>query len=184
MVQDAMDMILTAEFGNASLATLPTKGLKPGTLLLEGWFTNQCMAPKQLQIDRYLPLEPVRVLVDVSGKNLAHALSHEQLNKLCQPVKKKMAPQVLKQVADDVAKLVKHSEKHAQQGFDEKVHQARQRMQAQLGGELHRLKALQAVNPSIREEELNFFIERMDEVDTLLDTASVCTQALRLIVTT
>ena len=61
---------------------------------------------------------------------------------------------------------------------------AEQQMRAELGAELERLQALRAVNPSIRQEELDHLAYRIEESALHIAHASLQLQALRLIITT
>jgi ATP-dependent helicase HepA len=49
---------------------------------------------------------------------------------------------------------------------------------------LERLQALQQVNPSIRDEELDFLRHRIDECAIHIQHANLQLQALRLVITT
>ena len=87
MVNESIEMTLNSELGNATLTTISVKSIPPGTLFLESFYTVNCAAPKELQLDRFLPFIPIRVLMDVTGKNLSKILSYTQLNDMCEPVK-------------------------------------------------------------------------------------------------
>ena len=91
MVSEAMEMVMTTELGNSAIATISLKGIQPGTLLLETFFIAHCVAPKDLQLNRFLPLSPIRLLVDVNGKDLSAILEHNRLNNLCEKLKKTTA---------------------------------------------------------------------------------------------
>lgn len=72
------------------------------------------------------------------------------------------------------------AEKHLQ----DIVAEAEESMRKDLGGELERLQALQQVNPSIRDEELDFLRHRIDECTIHIQHATLQLQALRLVITT
>ena len=40
--------------------------------------TVNCVAPRQLGVERFLPLSPMRLLVDARGKDLAELVPHER----------------------------------------------------------------------------------------------------------
>jgi ATP-dependent helicase HepA len=61
---------------------------------------------------------------------------------------------------------------------------AQPRMREQLGAELARLQALRAINPSIRQVEIDHLGYRMEECAAHINHASLQMQALRLIITT
>lgn len=184
MVTEAMDMILSTEQGNATLATINVKGLNPGTLLLEAVFAVQYAAPRELQLERFLPSQPIRTLVDVSGKNLTSLLSHEQLNELCQDIKRRTGQAIIAQVRGEVEKMVGHAQKFASQQLPEILENATQRMEDTLNEEISRLVALQRVNPSIREEEIEFFRTQIRDSASAISHAGMQLQALRVVIST
>jgi ATP-dependent helicase HepA len=57
----ALDTILGSETGNACFALW--RG-QPAAIFCEAWFVMACPAPPNLQIDRFLPPTPIRILVD------------------------------------------------------------------------------------------------------------------------
>jgi ATP-dependent helicase HepA len=63
MILEAMDMVHSTELGNATIGTIKLKGVAPGTMLLEALYTINCVAPRELQVERFLPLSPIRLLV-------------------------------------------------------------------------------------------------------------------------
>lgn len=184
MVQAAMEMIIGAEHGNACVATINIKGLQPGTLLLEAVFSVHSPAPKRLQVERFLPLSPLRVLVDRSGKNLAEILPHARLNGLCGAVPKQTAPAILKQLGDDIELLLGHARRLAETQLPPLVAAARAALGESLDAEIRRLRALAQVNPAIRTEEITFFEQQLAAGDTVIARAELELQALRLVINT
>ena len=184
MISEAMDMVFATELGNAAIATLSLKGIPPGTLLLETFYCVNCVAPRYLQVERFLPLSPIRLLVDSRGKDLAEIMPHERLNDLCEKVKKPVALQVIKQVHDQVEEKMKHAAGLADTQRIELLDRAEATMRRELGQELARLEALREVNPSIRQVELDHLRHRIEECAAHITHASLQMQALRLIITT
>ena len=181
---EAMDMVASTELGNAAMATLSLKGIPAGTLLLESFYSINCIAPRHLQLDRFLPISPIRLLVDSRGKDLAEIMPHARLNDLCEKVKKPIALQVIKQVHDQVEEKMRHATEQARVRMEELLESAQSRMREELGAELDRLKALREINPSIRQAELDHLQYLIEECATHISHASLQMQALRLIVTT
>ncbi len=184
MIVEAMDMVHSTELGNAAIGTIKLKGAAPGTMLLEALYTVNCVAPRALQVERFLPLSPMRLLVDARGKDLAALLPHERLNKLIEKVKKHTALAIIKQVYAEVEAKMILAATQAESQLQEILTQAEQRMRTDLGAELARLEALRAVNPSIREEELEHLRYRIEECAVHIQHANLQLQALRLIITT
>jgi ATP-dependent helicase HepA len=184
MVLEAMDMVLSTELGNAAMGTIKLKGVAPGTMLLEALYTVNCIAPRSLQVERFLPLSPMRLLVDARGKDLAELVPHTRLNDLIQSVKKSTALAIIKQVYHEVEAKMALATSQAEQKLQGILAQAEQTMRTDLGAELARLEALRVVNPSIREEELDNLRHRIAECAIHIRHANLQLQALRLVITT
>ena len=184
MITEAMEMVLSTELGNAAIATIQLKGIPPGTMLLESIYAINCVAPKYLQVERFLPLSPIRLLVDNRGKDLAEIMPHARLNELSERVKKPVALQIIKQVRAQVEEKMKYTATLADASCERILDQAEARMRRELGDELNRLEKLREVNPSIRDEELDHLRYRIDECSAHIRHASLQMQGLRLIVTT
>ena len=177
-------MVHSTELGNAAMGTIKLKGVPPGTMLLEALYTVNCVAPRALQVERFLPLSPMRLLVDARGKDLADLVPHERLNSLIERVKKSTALAIIKQVHSEVEAKMVLASTSAETKLQEILAAAEDSMRADLGAELSRLEALREVNPSIREEELQHLRYRMEECAIHIRHANLQLQALRLIITT
>ena len=58
------DLILSGDTGSSTISLLKNKALPVGTLLVELIYVVEAQAPKQLQLNRFLPPTPVRLLLD------------------------------------------------------------------------------------------------------------------------
>ncbi|MBA3536618.1 MAG: RNA polymerase-associated protein RapA [Tatlockia sp.] len=182
MVSESMEMILDSELGNVSMVTISVKGLMPGTLLLETFYTVNCAAPKYLQLDRFLPLIPIRILTEFSGKNLSKILSYSQLNGLCEQLNRHRGPAIVKNVHLDIEQMLEDSKKIAEQQQDELLKTAKNQMQESIGQEVSRLEALQKINPAIRDDEIAFFKAQIIESENFINHATLKLQALRVVI--
>lgn len=184
MVHGAMEMILGAEYGNATIASISVKGLAPGTLLLEAVYSAHCVAPRQLQVQRFLPVTPLRFLVDRKGKNLSAVLPHDKLNALCSNIPRSSGPAIIAQVRNDIGPMQEYAAQLAAVQLPEIVAAARARLTESLTREIARLEALRAVNPAIRAEEIAFLRTQLASGQAAIEQAGLQLQALRLVVNT
>ena len=182
MVGESMEMILNTEMGNATLATISVKGLLPGTLLLETFYTVNCSAPKTLQLERFLSLKPIRVLVDINGKNLSKVIDYSQFNNLCEQLKRHTGQTIIKQIRNEIELMLSHCNKIAEAQQLSIIEEAKAKMNESLAQEVNRLQALQQLNPSIREEEISFFKEQIIESENYLARGALKLQALRVVI--
>lgn len=182
IVQESMEMILNSELGNVTVTTISIKNIAPGTLFLETFYTINCAAPRYLQLDQIVPLTPIRLFMDVSGKNLSTILSYEKLNELCEPVKRHLAFPVIKQIQPDIEKILNQSMQEAEQQKGVILDKAQEQLQESISAEIERLQSLQKVNPAIRDEEINYFKQLLDESAHYLHHATLIFQAVRVVI--
>ncbi|MEZ5567904.1 MAG: RNA polymerase-associated protein RapA [Halioglobus sp.] len=145
IIQEAMDMVHSTELGNAAIGTIKLKGVPAGTLLLEMLYTVNCVAPRKLGVERFLPLLRCACWW-TPGKDLADIVPHERLNSLIERVKKATALAIIKQVSDDVKarwRMPRSAPRLACRRFWPRRRRA---WRSLLGAELQRLTALREVN--------------------------------------
>jgi len=184
MVRGVLDLVLSDEIGNASIGLLKAEALPVGTFFLECLFTVEATAPAHLQLGRYLPTTPIRILVDKNGNDLGNKVSEAVLDKQLTPVKKIMALQLIKALKSQIAPLVTKAEFHGEQQISAIQEKALKSMQIKLGQEQQRLTALKAINPSVRQAEIDFLAHQQVELSHYIDKAQLTFEAVRMIVVT
>jgi len=184
LVSDVMEMVLGSEMGNTNISTISIKALPPGTLLVECFYAIACSAPKKYQISRFLPSTPVRVLLDSNHRNLTDVVKYEQLNRLCEKIRKSTRPAILREIRPVLEKLLVDAEEIAQSETQALQAAAQQRVDDIVGSEAARLRALQTVNPSIRSEEIEFLASQQRHALAYIEQASMEPQAIRVVIAT
>ena len=182
MVRGAMDLVLSDETGNSSIGLLKNPALPAGTFFLECIFTLEAIAPSNLQLGRYLPTTPIRILVDKNGNNLADKVSEAVLDQQLSPVKKQVALQLVKALRSQIAPLVAKAETHAEQQTATIQARALAGMQNAMDEEHQRLTALKAINPSVRQQEVDFILMQKSALADYIEKAKIQFEAVRLIV--
>lgn len=81
LIRNGLDLILSGDTGSSTISLLKNKALPVGTLLVELIYVVEAQAPKQLQLNRFLPPTPVRMLLDKNGNNLAAQVEVETFNR-------------------------------------------------------------------------------------------------------
>ncbi|MBL4910539.1 MAG: RNA polymerase-associated protein RapA [Alteromonadaceae bacterium] len=182
MVRESIELILSEEIGNACIGLLKNPALPVGTFFLECLYTLSAMAPSKLQLGRYLPTTPVRVLVDAKGNDLESKISEQVLDSQVVPVKKQMALQLTKALSPQIAPLVSKAEAHAKAKITNIQSKALSGMQQSLNEEQQRLIALAAINPSVRQAEIDFINTQQQDLTHYIENAQLKFEAVRLIV--
>ncbi|MBN7770224.1 RNA polymerase-associated protein RapA [Marinobacter daepoensis] len=183
VVTGVMDSVTSAGLGKAALANLSVKALPPGTLLLEAVFAVHCPAPETLQLTRYLPVSPLRLVVDVNGRDLSKALPHDRLNELCSNIRRRTAQAIVPKIRAEVETMVDHAERLADPHLASLRERALDRVEEGFGPEIRRLEALRKVNPAIRDQEVDFLRDQLASARSSLEHASLALEGIRVIVT-
>ncbi|MDT4290726.1 RNA polymerase-associated protein RapA [Methylomonas sp. MO1] len=175
MVLSAMDLVLSSETGNAAVSVVKHPQLKAGQFLLELLFVAECSAPAELQIGRFLPHTPLRVLVDQHKKDLTLVISHDSLIETGDSFDKAQISQFLNSQRQHIQDMIKVAEQLASAQMQKLVAESSNLMIATLTGEIKRLVRLKKINPGIKEQE----IEQLKEM-TMLSHESIQETQLRL----
>lgn len=184
MVTGAMDMIRTGEKGNTCICSIKLPPLKPGNLLLEAIFTMNCPAPKGLQISRYLPVKPIRIVVDTNDKNFTNIIQAGHFSKLGQKIPKRTAQEIAKQGREAITGLIKSAEVLAAPEQELQRNAAADLANESLGAEIERLQALADVNPNIRQQEIDHLVDLRVHLTEALGSAQLQLDAIRIALTT
>lgn len=182
MVQGGMDLVLSGSMGNTAVALIKNKALKPGTVLLELLFVSEVVAPLSLQLGRYLPPAALRCLLDANGNDLAARVAFETLNDQLESVPRASANKFVQAQRDVLAKRISGGEAKVMPTHIERVAEAQRRLAAEADEELARLTALKAVNPSVRDSEIDALRKQREEGLAMLDKAALRLEAIRVLV--
>lgn len=181
LVQTGLDLITGSETGTTSVAILKNKALPAGTLFLELIYMADASAPKSSQLYRYLPPTPIRILLDKNGNDLSTKVDYTSFDKQLSAVNRHIGSKLVTASQPILHPLLAKGEEYAQVAVNALVTQAREKMTVQLTGELDRLESLKAINPSIREEELTYLRNQMQELTGYLGDAQLQLDAIRMV---
>lgn len=182
MVEGGMDLVLSGSMGNTAVGLIKNKALKPGTVLLELLFVSEVVAPRALQLGRFLAPMALRCLLDANGNDLAPKVAFDTLNDQLESVPRSSANKFVQAQRDVLVKQITIAESKIAPRHAERVNEAKQRFKASLDEELARLTALQAVNPSVRDSELDALRWQREEGLAMLDKAALRLEAIRVMV--
>jgi ATP-dependent helicase HepA len=170
MVEDGMALILGSERGNSACAL--AEGIEG--FMLQAVFVLECVAPPELEADRFLPATPIVVCVDralnevespakLSDANIWDLLEQE-------PSPRRLGPALLTE-----------ARKRAEQQVPRLIDEARGAMRGVVGAEYERLRSLLGINDHIRPEEVEQAEHQAMELDAALGRARLRLDAVMLI---
>ncbi len=182
MVQGGMDLVLSGSMGNTAVALLKNKAIKAGTMLVELLYVSEAIAPKHLQLGRFLPPIALRCLLDDKGNDLASRVSFETLNGQLGNVPRSSASKFARAQRDTLLRLVDAGQTTMQPRHTERVEQACSAFSASMDEEIQRLTALQAINSSVRDEEIDTLRAYKEQGLAMFGKAALRLEAIRVLV--
>ncbi|OLQ87007.1 RNA polymerase-binding ATPase [Vibrio panuliri] len=182
MIQGGIDLLMSEGVGTAAVSLLKNKALPVGTMLLELVYKVDAQAPKRSGISRFLPQTPIRMMLDGKGNDLSEQVEFESFNRQLSPVGRHIAAKLVTSVQAQVHQLIGAGDKLVESKVEAIRAQAQQEMQVSLNGELERLQALKAVNPNIRDEEIEAIDAQIKELTGYISKAQFQLDSLRMIV--
>lgn len=179
LVRGAVDLVLGSNEGTVGFVEwrdAPAKGFA-----LEAIFILEATAPGHLHLDRFLPPEPLRVMVDAQGEDVSHLLPRLDVSELEQAptglleehheLFDKLVPKLLEAAAERVNFRQANAKKEAHKEAEKR-----------LGAERDRLRSLMSVNPAVSQSEVDQADRFLQEVLRHIATAEMRLDAVRLVI--
>ncbi|EZH83784.1 TPA: RNA polymerase-associated protein RapA [Aeromonas hydrophila] len=182
MMRGGIDLILGSEIGATSVALLKNKALPIGSILLELIFVAESAAHPQLY--RFMPPTPIRLLMDKNGQNLGEKVAFDAFNRQLTPVNRHLGSKLVTASQPVIHGLIGKGQAIAEELKGGIVDKARAQMAHTLQQDLDRLEALKAVNPNVRDSELDYLRNLQAELHHLIDQTQLKLDAIRFIVVT
>ncbi len=180
MAAGAIDLFLSSEKGNCTVAAWPQ--LQEGAHLMEIVYVLECVAPRRLHSDRFLPPTPLHLYFDAEGASIALEVTFAQLNKRLRP----LTGRALLDEADFKTRLrerlIPASYREAERRSRQTIEKAMHIIEDQLTAEIDRLIKLQKKNGNIRAEEITRSMEEREALRAAIPAARLRLDSLRLIV--
>ena len=183
MIRQGIDLIASGDIGKASMALLVNKQLPAGTLLIELIYMIESQSPKGLQLNRFLPPTPIRLLLDSKGNDLAGQVNFDTLQNKLKPLSKDIANKMVKMARPNIEQLIKIGDHKITEIAQAQIREASKLADQTLTSELNRLIALKAVNKNIRQAEIDVLEKQRVLSLEELSNASWRLDSLRVIVT-
>lgn len=183
MVLSAMDLVLSSETGNAAVSIVKQPQLKPGQFLLELLFVVECSAPAHLQLGRFLPHTPVRILIDQNKKDVTQAIGHESMQETGDSIEKEQISQFLNSQRQHIQAMIDTGEARAKAHMQAMITESSNRMIAAMTGEIKRMVRLKKINPGIKDHEIQQLKEMTMLAHECIQDAQLRLDAVRFVVT-
>lgn len=182
LVRNAIDMVLSSEFGNTALIACEYPGVAAGTLLAECHFLMDFSDDFHSHNERYFPNSSIRVVIDESGEDHASRFDPETRSWPVKRVDRDTAIKIVKARQSELGQMLENAGLFADTRVPQLIDAARENGRQLLGREIERLLALQQVNPGVRDEEIEFFRQQLARFEASLEQARLRLDAVRIIV--
>ncbi|NIA31716.1 MAG: RNA polymerase-associated protein RapA [Actinobacteria bacterium] len=179
MVIGSIDVLLGSESGNSALAVWPHK--EEQEILLEAIFVFECVAPKRLNADRFLPPTPIRIIVNHSMQDCSDLYPPQTFARVLRnatDISIFENPQIK---ADLFPAMLDKCREHAALHSENIKQDALQEMENLLHGEIDRLVSLAKINPNIRKIEIAALRDELQSLQKAITSARLRLDALRFI---
>lgn len=183
MVVAAMDLVLSDNVGSAVLSVVKSAELREGQYLLECLFLIECSAPLCLQLSRFLPVTPLRVLIDQERQDLTEQVLHEDLQDVVHDIEIEQITAFIGSQQQNINNMIALAAQKSEYIMQDIIVQANAQMLAVSAKEIKRLEALSQVNPGIRPEEIEALKDKAIASHGYIQGAKLRLDAVRFIIT-
>lgn len=181
MVRGVLELLLTRELGSTTIARWREPRMQGKTSLVECVFVWRCSADPRWNAETFLPLMPLREVVDVSGRLVTGEWSRDALEALLTRLKVK--PEDWRQaiIRDRLPQLVETADARVRNRAEALRTQALERMHKSIDAEIVRLAALARKNGLVSERELLWWDERRVQLERAFTTSELALDSLRVV---
>ena len=179
MTTGAIDMVLSSPMGSSSYGVI--RGTGTPALLLELLFVLETSGKQSIDIDRFLPHTPLRIIVDHTGKEVTAQYSAEMLSRDLLPSSMEVLLENDTLVDIILPNMISSASKIAKDLGEKEIAKGLQRMKLKLNHEIERLTTLQKKNKHIRPEEIQIAQEERTHLEALIKNARLRLDAMQLI---
>ena len=146
-------------------------------------FIVECSAPAELQIGRFLPHTPIRVLINQHQHDLTDTIEHRSLLESGKNFDKQQIIAFLNLQRLPITQLLAAAELKAKADMQQLIDEATNAMLESLTAEIKRLVRLKKVNPTIRTEEIEHLKDMTMLAHENIQAAHLRLDAVRFIIT-
>ncbi|MDO6461126.1 RNA polymerase-associated protein RapA [Granulosicoccaceae sp. 1_MG-2023] len=183
MVAGALDLVMSGTYGQTAFGVMSDPALPPDLVLMtECIYRVQCTSDRHLAPERYLPPETLRIVVDEKSRNLAPVLTSERIAGHLQNADRHQARGFIRQRQSALLKLLEVADRYAERELPALRDKARARVCEELDQAIARLRSLAAVNPLIREDEIEQLEKRREALLEAMNGAVIQLSAVRVLV--
>jgi ATP-dependent helicase HepA len=177
LLRNSLDSLLSSEKGNTVLSVY--QGTETPGIFLQVTYLVECVAPRHLHIDRYLPITPTTLWLDHTGEIIsAPDLSAGKINPT-PDTDDILGNSGIKRL---IKKMLRTAEGHMFEVKQELVDESSIGVEQELHSEISRLRNLARLNPAIDQSEIKNLQTHQTEIEEALAETRFRLDSLHLVV--
>jgi ATP-dependent helicase HepA len=179
LVQGISDLILSEGLGSVCVAQ--RKQSKSNKAFFECFFVLETVHNQELESLKFFPPTVIRVLLDTKGEDFSDKWNKELLDSKIETATKDNVLKVTKFPKDGVLKVLGKSLEVATSKSDSIKLKFKEEMIANLSAREERLEYLKKINPSVRDQEIEWVRMQRTELCSILEQAELRLDSFRVI---
>jgi ATP-dependent helicase HepA len=180
MVIGIMDFISSKEMGNVTISSWKTTTKE--NFLFEGYYLLSCIADKKLQLQKFFPPTPLRVLINPQFVDLTQKIPKKFIDENTESISLEKRAQLKEIPKDFLKECIKKGKELCLARAKQYKDKFRDEMLSSMNSEIERLEALRKVNPTVSETEILLLKFNRDNMLKAMDKAELSLDSLRLII--
>jgi ATP-dependent helicase HepA len=182
LVQQAIDLVSSDIHGNSTMIAVKHPDLPAGTLLVEALYIADCVAPRGLMVDRYLPPRVIRLLMQPGLTDVSEHMAWNDFEAVKLDVPKAALGGIVESQRAGIKKMLVAAHDLASSQLKDLRDQAAEHAAQALDLEIDRLSALQRINDTVRPTEVAHLKDTRALVLQVIARADVRLDGIRIIV--
>lgn len=180
MVIGIMDFISSKEMGNVTMAGW--KSPSKESFLFEGFYLLNVVADKKLQLQKWFPPTPLRVLLNASMQDLTTKLPKKFIDENVDSLSQEKRAEMKELPKDFIKGCIKKGKELCIARAKQYKDKFKEDMLKHMNSEIERLEALRKVNPTVSETEILLLKFNRDNMGKAMDKAELSLDSLRIII--
>jgi ATP-dependent helicase HepA len=181
MVIGIMDFIASKEMGNSTMAAWKTPNKE--SFLFEGYFVLHAVADKKLQLSKWFPPTPLRILLNAQMQDCTQKLPKKFIDENVESLDQERRSQLKDMPKDFIKECIKKGKELCLPRAKQYKEKFKDEMLKFMNHEIERLESLRKVNPTVSETEILLLRYNRDNMAKAMDKAELSLDSLRIIIT-
>jgi ATP-dependent helicase HepA len=149
--------------------------------LFEGYFLLSAIADKKLQLQKWFPPTPLRVLLNAQFSDLTQKIPKKFIDESTETLSQEKRSQLKEIPKEFLKECIKKGRELCLARAKQYKDKFRDEMLNHMNGEIQRLEALRKINPTVSETEILLLKFNRDSMLKAMDKAELSLDSLRII---